>query len=181
MRFRLPNLKVDVDPKGDGTNYQTEIMVEIEKRSYRIIADSGATSSGVNLKVVRELDLVNSMLPTDYQYRTSSGHVEKALGTVSLALKIGPILITTPMVVMPEACGYNMLLGNEIMTALQADIMRSLKLVRFRFGDVIASVPMLPREKNASSNSSRVLRIVNMTEPWVNNQAPIIELEPKNV
>jgi hypothetical protein len=131
--------------------------------------------------VVRELELVHSMLPTDYQYRTSSGHVEKALGTVSLALKIGPILITTPMVVMPEACGYNMLLGNEIMTALQADIMRSLKLVRFRFGDVIASVPMLPREKNASSNSSRVLRIVNMTEPWVNNQAPIIELEPKNV
>jgi hypothetical protein len=68
------NLKIDVDPKGDGTNYQTEIMVEIEKRSYRVIADSGATSSGVNLKVVRELDLVDSMLPTDYQYRTSSGH-----------------------------------------------------------------------------------------------------------
>jgi predicted aspartyl protease len=140
------NLKIDVDPKGDGTNYQTEIMVEIEKRSYRVIADSGATSSGVNLKLVRELDLVNSMLPTDYQYRTSSDHVEKALVTVSLALKIGPILITTPMVVMPEACGYNMLLGNEIMAALQADIMRSLKLVHFRFGNVIASVPMLPRE-----------------------------------
>jgi hypothetical protein len=112
---------------------------------------------------------------------TSSAHVEKALGTVSLALKIGPILITTPMVVMPEACGYNMLLENEIMTALQADIMRSLKLVRFRFNNVIASVPLLLRRKNASSNSSRVLRIINMTESWVNNQAPIIELEPKNV
>jgi hypothetical protein len=85
------------------------------------------------------------------------------------------------MVVMPEACAYNMLLGNEIMTALQADIMRSLKLVRFRYGDVIASVPMLPRKKNASSNSFRVLRVINMSEPWVNNQAPIIELEPKNV
>jgi hypothetical protein len=80
------NLKIDVDPKGNGTNYQAEIMVKIEKRSYRVIADLGATSSEVNLKVVRELDLVNSMLPTDYQYRTSSGHVEKALGTVSLAL-----------------------------------------------------------------------------------------------
>jgi hypothetical protein len=131
--------------------------------------------------VVRELDLVDSIFPTDYQYRTFSGYVEKALGTVSLAVKIGQILITTPMVVMLEACGYNMLLGNEIMTALQADIMPSLKLVRFRFGDVIALVPMLPREKNASSNFSRVLRIFNMTEPWVNNQAPIIELDPKNV
>jgi hypothetical protein len=39
------NLKIDVDPKGDATYYQTEIMVEIEKRSFRVIADSGATSS----------------------------------------------------------------------------------------------------------------------------------------
>jgi hypothetical protein len=46
------NLTIHVDPKGDGTNYQTEIMVEIEKRSYRVIADSGATSSGVTSKVV---------------------------------------------------------------------------------------------------------------------------------
>jgi hypothetical protein len=52
------NLKTDVDPKGDATNYQTEIMVEIEKRSFRVIADSGVTSSGVHLKVVRELGLV---------------------------------------------------------------------------------------------------------------------------
>jgi hypothetical protein len=79
------------------------------------------------------------------------------------------------MVAMPKACGYNMLLGNEIMIALQAEIMRSLKLMRFRFGDVIALVPMLLRKKNASSNSSRVLRVINMTEHWVNNQAPIIE------
>jgi hypothetical protein len=56
------NLKIDVDSKGDGTNYQTEIMVEIEKRAFWVIADSGATSSGVNLKVVRELNLVNSTI-----------------------------------------------------------------------------------------------------------------------
>jgi hypothetical protein len=151
------NLKIDVDPKGDATNYQTEIMVEIEKRSFRVIADSGATSSGVNLKVVRKLGLVNKMLPTDYQYRTSSGHVEKALGTVSLSLKIGPIMVTKPMVVMPEACGYDMLLGNEIMIALQADIMQSLKSVRFRFGDVVAAVLMLPREVIEPLNSLQVL------------------------
>jgi hypothetical protein len=61
MEDALPfaNLKIDVDPKGDGTNYLTEIMVKIDKRSYRVIADSQATSSGVNLKVVQELDLVN--------------------------------------------------------------------------------------------------------------------------
>jgi hypothetical protein len=47
--------------------------------------------------------------------------------------------------------------------------------------DMIASVPMLLREKKASSNSFCVLRIINMTEPWVNSQALIIELEPENV
>jgi hypothetical protein len=119
------------------------------------------------------------MLSTDYQYRTSSGHVEKALGIVSLSLKIGPIMVTTPMVVMPEACNYNMLLKNEIMTALQADIMRSLKSVRFRFGDVVATVPMLSREVIEPLNSLQIFKLVNRKEPWVNNQPPVIELESK--
>jgi hypothetical protein len=44
---------MDVDPKGDATNYQTEIMVEIEKRPFRVIADSGATFLELYLKVVR--------------------------------------------------------------------------------------------------------------------------------
>jgi hypothetical protein len=84
------------------------------------------------------------------------------------------------MVVMPEACGYNMLLGNEIMTALHADIMRSLKSMRFRFGDVVATVPMLPHEVIEPLNCSRVFKLVNMKEAWVNNQPPVIELESKN-
>jgi hypothetical protein len=58
-------------------------------------------------------------------YRTSSGKVEKALGTVEVSLRIGPIVLKTDMVVMPSGCGYNMLLGNELMTTLRADIMQS--------------------------------------------------------
>jgi hypothetical protein len=54
-----------------------------------------------------------------------------------------------------------MLLGNEIMTALQAD--------------------MLLREKPAPSNSSRMFKIVNLKESWVNDQAPIIQLDSKHV
>jgi hypothetical protein len=48
----VTNIKIDVDPKFDKTNYQTEIMIEIEHKPFRIIADSGATSSGINLSVV---------------------------------------------------------------------------------------------------------------------------------
>jgi hypothetical protein len=59
----VTNIKLDVDPKFDKTNYQTEIMIEIEQKPFRIIADSGATSSGINLSVVKELNLLPSMNP----------------------------------------------------------------------------------------------------------------------
>jgi hypothetical protein len=36
----VTNIKIDVDPKFDKTNYQTEIMIEIEQKPFRIIADS---------------------------------------------------------------------------------------------------------------------------------------------
>jgi predicted aspartyl protease len=140
----VTNVKLDVDPKFDKTNYQTEFMIEIEQNLFRIIADSGATLSGINLSVVKELILLPNMKPTEYTYRTSSGKVENALGTVEVSLRIGPIVVKTDMVVMPSGCGHNMLLGDELMTTLRADIMRSLKVVRFQVGDCITSVPMLP-------------------------------------
>ena len=173
------NIKIDVDPKFDRTNYQTEIMIEIEQKPFRIIADSGATSSGINLTVVKELNLLPSMKPTEYTYRTSSGKVEKALGTVEASLWIGPIVVKTDMVVMPSGCGYNMLLGNELMTTLRADIMRSLKVVRFQVGDCVTSVPMLPREARAG-NPVEVYFKVDCGEPWINNRPPRIEVDTKN-
>jgi hypothetical protein len=70
---RVTNIKLDVNPKFDKTNYQTEIMIEIEQKPFRIIADSGAKSLGINLSVVKELNLLPSMKATEYTYRTSSG------------------------------------------------------------------------------------------------------------
>jgi hypothetical protein len=118
-------------------------MIEIKQKPFWIIADSGATSLGMNLSVVKELNLLASIKPMEYTYRTSSGKVEKALGTIEVSLRIRPIVVKTDMVVMPSGCGYNMLLGNELMTTLRADIMRSLKVVRFQVGDCVTSIPML--------------------------------------
>jgi hypothetical protein len=73
----VTNIKLDVDPKLDKTNYQTEVMIEIEQKPFRIIADSGATLSGINLSVVKESNLLPNMKPTEYTYRTSSGKVER--------------------------------------------------------------------------------------------------------
>jgi hypothetical protein len=80
---------------------------------------------------------------------------------------------------MPSGCGYNMLLGNELMTTLRADIMRSLKVVRFQVGNCVTSVPMLPREARAG-NPVEVYFKVDCSEPWINNKPPIIEVETKN-
>jgi hypothetical protein len=177
----VTNINLNAVPKFDKTNYQTEIMIEIEHKPFRIIADSGATSSGINLLVVKELNLLSNMKPTEYTYRTSSGKVEKALGTVEVSLRIGPIVVKTDMVVMPSGCGYNMLLGNELMTTLRADIMRSLKVVRFQVGDCITSVPMLPRETRAAGNPVEVYFKVDCREPWINNKPPTIHVDTKNV
>jgi hypothetical protein len=177
----VTNIKLDVDPKSDKTHYQTEIMIEIEQKPFKIIADSGATSSGINLLVVKELNLLPSMKPTEYTYRTSSGKVEKALGTVEVSLRIGPIVVKTDMVVMPSGCGYNMLLGNELMTTLRADIVQSLKVVRFQVGDCITSVPMLPREACAAGNPVKLYFKVDCREPWINNKPPTIHVDTKNV
>jgi hypothetical protein len=175
----VTNIKIDVGPKFDKTNYQMEIMIEIEQKPFRIIADLEATSSGIDLLVVKELNLLANMKPTEYTYRTSSGKVEKALGTVEVSLRIGPIVVKTDMVVMPSGCGYNMLLGNELMTTLRADIMQSLKVVRFQVGNCVTSVPMLPREARAG-NSVEVYFKVDCSEPWINNKPPIIEVETKH-
>jgi hypothetical protein len=175
---RVTNNKLDVDPKFDKSNYQAEIMIEIEQKPFRIIADLGATSSDINLAVVKELNLLPNMKPTKYTYRTLLGKVEKALGTVEVSLRIGPIVVKRDMVVMPSGCGYNMLLGNELMTTLRADIMRSLKVVRFQVGNCITSVPMLPREAR-SANPVEVYFKVNCREPWINNKPPTIQVDTK--
>jgi hypothetical protein len=43
----VTNIKIDVDPKFDWTSYQTEIMIEIEQKPFRIIADSGLRLRGL--------------------------------------------------------------------------------------------------------------------------------------
>jgi hypothetical protein len=131
--------------------------------------------------VVKELNLLPNMKPTEYTYRTSSGKVEKALGTVEVSLRIGSIVVNTNMVVMPSGCGYNMLLGNELMTTLRADIMQSLKVVRFQVGNRITSVPMLPKETRATGNPVEVYFKVDCREPWINNKPPTIHVDTKNV
>ena len=64
-------------------------------------------------------------------YRTSSGEVYTAEGKVVVDLKIGRLKIQTSMIVMPEDCPYKMLVANDIMGPLKADLLRSSNEVVF--------------------------------------------------
>jgi hypothetical protein len=50
----VTNIKLDVDPKFDKTNYQTEIMIEIEQKLFRIIADFAEGRIGRRGATVKE-------------------------------------------------------------------------------------------------------------------------------
>jgi hypothetical protein len=57
----VTTIKLDVDPKFDKTKYQTEIMIGIEQKPFRIIANFGATSSGIDFL---DMNLLSSIKPT---------------------------------------------------------------------------------------------------------------------
>ena len=183
-RAHVNHLKVDIDPKQDQTNYQTEVSLKIENAlkqpvTFRAVVDSGATSSGINESVLETLGLQDKVRATDYTYRTAGGEIQKARGVVRLTLRLGPITVTSYVVVMPSSCKFNLLLGNEIMTVLQGDILRSEGKVRFQYASTVVSIPLLPREKMESMAEVCYLGNRNMPDGWVNRIPPSISL-PKN-
>lgn len=89
-----------------------------------------------------------------------------------VTLRLGPIKIRSYMVVMPRTCRFNLLLGNEIMTVLQGDILRSKGVVRFQYASTIVSLQ--PR-----TASDVLFTHADMPDGWVNRVPPSIEL-PKN-
>ena len=178
------HLKVDIDPGVDRTNYQTEVTLQVDdaqKRSHRVraIVDSGATSSGINEKLVERLGLSDLIRPTSYTYRTAGGDVQRARGVIRITLRMGPISVKTYVLVMSRACNFSLLLGNEILTVLQADILRSKNQVRFQYASTVVYLPLLPRE--AKEGAEEIYRITSADVPdgWVNFAPPLISV-PKN-
>lgn len=178
------NLQVDIDPKSDKTNYQTEISLQIDDaeanvRAFRAVVDTGATSSGINERLVEELGLSHKVRATSYTYRTAGGETHQALGVVRLTMRLGPISVRSWVVVMPRTCRFNFLLGNEIMTVLQGDILRSEGEVRFQYASTVVRLPLLPRERTPPSGDVLFFTQADVPDGWVEGVPPIISL-PKN-
>ena len=178
------HLKVDIDPGVDRTNYQTEVTLQIddaEKTPHRVraIVDSGATSSGINEKLVERLGLSDQIRPTSYTYRTAGGDVQRARGVVRLTLRMGPISVKTWVLVMARACNFNLLLGNEILTVLQADILRSRNQVRFQYASTVVYLPLLPREQKDGAEAIYRITSADVPDGWVTDNPPEVSV-PKN-
>jgi hypothetical protein len=103
--------------------------------------------------------------------RTSSGEIYTAEGKVVVDLKIGRLKIRTSMIVMPEDCPYKMLVVNDIMGPLKADLLRSSNEVISYWNNKAIRVSMV-HDSDASEVRPKdlylfVTQLEDPEQPWV--------------
>jgi hypothetical protein len=179
-------MSFEVDDGGDPTYpIHTEVFADIEKKGQKVTLDSGATFSGIPKNVCIQAGLVfflgKTIRPTRMTYRTSSGEVYTAEGKVVVDLKIGRLKIKTSMIVMPEDCPYKMLVANDIMGPLKADLLRSSNEVIFYWNNNAIRVRMVhdsgTSEMRPRDLYSFVTQLDDPEQPWV-DEPPEIEVIP---
>jgi hypothetical protein len=166
-------MSFEVDVGGDPTYpIRTEVFADIGNlKGQKVTLDSGATFSGIPKNVCIQAGLGKKIRPTRMTYRTSSGEVYTAEGKVVVDLKIGRLKIRTSMIVMPENCPYKMLVANDIMGLLKADLLRSSNEVIFYWNNNAIKVPMV-HDSDASEVRPRdsymfVTQPDDPEQPWV--------------
>jgi hypothetical protein len=133
-------MSFEVDNRGDPTYpIRTEVFADIGNlKGQKVTLDSCATFSGIPKNVCIQAGPGKKIRPTRMMYRTSSGEIYTADGKVVVDLKIGRLKIRTSMIVMPEDCPYKMLVANDNMGPLKADLLRKSNEVLF-FGTITLS------------------------------------------
>jgi hypothetical protein len=118
-------MSFEVDDGGDPTYpIRTVVFADIGNlKGQKVTLDFGATFSGIPENVCIHAGLGKKIRATRMTYRTSSSEVYTAEGKVIVDLKIGRLKIGTSMIVMPEDCPYKMLVANNIMGPLKADLL----------------------------------------------------------
>jgi hypothetical protein len=176
-------MSFEVDDGGDRTYpIRTEVFADIGNlKGQKVTLDSGATFSGIPKNVCIQAGLEKKIRPIGMTYRTSSGEVYTAEGKVVVDLKIGRLKIRTSMIVMPEDCPYKMLVANDIMELLKADLLRSSNEVIFYWNNDAIRVPMV-HDSNAFEVRPRdsylfVTQLHDPEQPWV-EEPPQFEVIP---
>jgi hypothetical protein len=169
---------------GDDPTYpiRTEVFADIGNlKRQKVTLDSGATFFGIPKNVCIQAGLGKKIRSTRMTYRTSSGEVYTAEGKVVVDLKIGRLKIGTSMIVMPKDCPYKMLVANDIMGPLKADLLRRSNEVIFYWNSNAIRVPMV-HDSDASEVRPRdsylfVTQLDDPEQPWV-EEPPQFEAIP---
>jgi hypothetical protein len=112
-------------------------------------------------------------------YRTSFGEFYIAEAKVVVDSKIGRLKIRISMIVMPEDCPYKMLVANDIMGPLKADLLRSSNEVIFHWNNNAIRVPMV-HDYDASEVRPRdlYLFVTQLDDPEQVEEQPQFEVIP---
>jgi hypothetical protein len=160
---------------------RTEVYAEVEKvKKMKITLDSGATFSGISRDACDAAGLSAKIRSTKMNYKTSSGEIRPAEGKVRVRMKNGRLKIATTMLVMPYGCSYNILLANDIVGMLKADVLRSENLVRFYYQGEVVTTPLLHEISDEEVKEIETYFLTTAeTDPdyaWVDDAAPEVEL-----
>jgi hypothetical protein len=176
-------MSFEMDDGGDPTYpIRTEVFADIGNlKGQKVTLDCGATFSGIPKNVCIQAGLGKKIRPTRMTYRTSSSEVYTAEGKVVVDLKIGRLKIRTSMIVMPEDCAYKMLVANDIMGPLKADLLQSSTEVIFYWNNNATRVPMV-HDSDATEVRPRdsylfVTQLDDPEQPWV-EEPPQFEVIP---
>ena len=105
------------------------------------------------MDVVRRLGLLDRMTPSDLTFLTAGGTSERPEGVLlALPIRIGRLELKIDTMVTP-AQNYNILVGNDWLRMVGADLMLSKSILRIRLGaeqweDVPIDVEMIQRRLN---------------------------------
>jgi hypothetical protein len=166
-------MSFEVDDGGDPTYpIRTEVFADIGNlKGQKVTLDSSATFSDIPKNVCIQAGLGKKIRPTRMSYITSFGKVYTAEGKVVVDLKIERLKIKTSMIVMSEDCPYKMLIANDIMGPLKADLLQSSNEVIFHWNNNAIRVPMV-HDSDASEVRLRdsylfVTQLDDPEQPWV--------------
>ena len=106
--------------------------VQIMGEVFDAIVDTGASNTAVSHSVVRQLGLMDAMIPSEYTYLTAHGASELPMGILpGLPVRLGNLTLNMDAVVTP-ADSYSVLVGNDWLRLAHADLLLSRNLLKVR-------------------------------------------------
>ena len=101
-------------------------------RTFDCIIDTGASDTVLSHTVVRKLNMMDKMAPSNSTFLTAAGKTERPMGMMwRIPVTMGSLTLETDAMV-TRANSYNVLIGNDWLQMAGADILLSAGVIRLR-------------------------------------------------